>query len=77
VQPNGKIVLAGYGGPDNALAVTRLNADGSFDTSFDGDGTAGVDFGGLEQGWAVALQADGKLVVVGHTDAKDDIASPA
>ena len=74
VQPDGKTVVAGFGGPDTALAVTRLNADGSFDRSFDGDGTAGADFGGSDYGQAVALQADGKIVVAGSTSVNEDIA---
>ncbi len=36
VQPNGKIVAAGYSynGSNNDFAVVRYNADGSLDTSF-------------------------------------------
>jgi uncharacterized delta-60 repeat protein len=71
VQPDGKIVVAGVGGPGVEVAVTRLNPDGSFDETFDGDGTAGVDFGGSDQGSAVALQADGRIVVVGYTSVND------
>jgi uncharacterized delta-60 repeat protein len=73
VQPDGKIVVAGVGGPGVEVAVTRLNTDGSFDTTFDGDGTAGVDFGASDQASAVALQADGKIVVVGYTSAADQM----
>ena len=46
LQPDGKILVAGYGGSNTAMTVTRLNPDGSLDNSFDGDGTAGVDLGG-------------------------------
>ena len=67
VQPDGKIVIAGFGGPDTVLAVTRLNPDGSFDTGFDGDGTSGADFGGSDSATAVALQPDGKILVSGTT----------
>ena len=69
VQPDGKIVVAGTG--NNNVAVTRLNPDGSFDTSFDGDGTAGADFGGVDYGSAAALQSDGKIVVAGQADGQD------
>ena len=69
VQPGGKIVVVGTS--NNNFAVTRLNPDGSFDTSFDGDGTAGADFGGADYGLAAALQADGKIVVAGQTGGED------
>jgi uncharacterized delta-60 repeat protein len=71
VQPNGKIVVAGTA--NNDFLVTRLNPDGSYDTSFDGDGAAGADFGGADFGNAVALQPDGKIVVAGQTGG-DDVA---
>ena len=74
VQPDGRIVLAGSGGPNFDFAVTRLNPDGSFDTTFDGDGTAGADFGGDDYGEAAALQPDGKIVVAGYTSVDHDIA---
>jgi uncharacterized delta-60 repeat protein len=74
VQPDGKIVLAGSGGPNGDFAVTRLNPGGSFDTSFDGDGMAGADFGGGDYGRAAALAPDGKIVVAGHTSVGDDVA---
>lgn len=54
------------------LAVTRLTDDGAFDTDFDGDGTAITAFfsGGPipfdAQAAAVAVQADGKIVVAGR-----------
>jgi uncharacterized delta-60 repeat protein len=69
VQPDGKIVVAGAGNGD--IAVTRLNPDGSFDTSFDGDGTAGADFGGPDSGYAAALQPDGRIVVAGTAGGED------
>jgi uncharacterized delta-60 repeat protein len=74
LQPDAKIVLAGGGGPNSDFAVTRLNPVGSFDTSFDGDGTAGADFGGFDYGRAAALQPDGKIVVAGYTTVNDDVA---
>ena len=71
VQPDGKIVVAST--IDGNFAVTRLNADGSFDMSFDGDGTAVADFGGADYGYAVALQPDGRIVVAGQAGG-DDVA---
>ena len=67
LQPNGNIVLAGTGNGNQDFAVVRLNPDGSFDPTFDGDGIVGVNFGGKDVGWAVALQSNGKLVVAGAT----------
>jgi uncharacterized delta-60 repeat protein len=69
IQPDGKIVAAGttVGGPDFALA--RYNPDGSLDPTFEGDGRVVTDFGGSDLGAAVAVQADGKIVVAGLTNA--------
>jgi len=71
VQPDGKLVLSGHGGGN--VAVTRLNPDGSFDTSFGDIGTTGADFGGDEFGYAAALQPDGKILVAGRTSVDQDI----
>ena len=72
LQSDGKIVLAGHfqknSGTDFALA--RYNSNGSLDTSFDGDGrlTMGFRETGDDQANAIAIQADGKIVVAGFTD---------
>ena len=62
LQTDGKIVVMGHGEGDTSTTLVRLNADGSFDTSFGANGT--VTF---EAGTPVALtvQADGKLVAAG------------
>ncbi len=67
LQPDGKILVAGFGGGFNitAMTVTRLNPDGSNDMTFGDGGTGGFDLGGLERAFGVALQRDGKVVVVG------------
>ncbi len=66
LQPDGKIVVAG--GSNNDFAVVRYNADGSLDTSFDGDGKQTTSFGsGIDEGHAVALQPDGKIIVAGRS----------
>jgi uncharacterized delta-60 repeat protein len=57
----GRILLAGH--RDYKFAVTRLNADGSLDTSFGVGGLAAVDLGGRAYG--VAIDALGRIVVVG------------
>lgn len=63
VQPDGKIVIGGYFSQvngDAAVAVARLNVDGSTDTTFDSSGMLFTD--GVE---ALALQPDGKIVIGG------------
>jgi uncharacterized delta-60 repeat protein len=72
VQPDGKIVMAGFIGDDyvHEFLVLRSNSDGSPDTSF---GHSGVVRTQLYGGWdederidGLALQTDGKIVVAGH-----------
>lgn len=68
----GKIVVAGYtnAGGSNDFAVVRLNANGGLDSSFDADGQVVISsFGGDDRAQAIALQADGKIVLAGYTDA--------
>jgi uncharacterized delta-60 repeat protein len=71
VQPDGKLVIAGQGDPDHEMAVARLNADGTLDTSFGTDGEATVASGGTSGGssasaaYALALEPDGKIVLTG------------
>jgi uncharacterized delta-60 repeat protein len=67
-QPDGKIVAVGTlsSTPTNDFALARYNPDGSLDTSFSGDGRQVTDFGSGDTATGVALQADGKIVAVGH-----------
>ncbi|GGK66403.1 tandem-95 repeat protein [Amphritea balenae] len=70
IQPDGKIITVGTAsnGGNYDYVVSRYNADGSLDTSFDGDGVAYIDFfGAKDRAYAVALQDDGKIVVTGKT----------
>lgn len=68
VQPDGKIVVAGWlepsGGGCSAMAV-RYNPNGSLDTTFDGDGKATVPLGEVCEIEGVAVQPDGKIVLGG------------
>ena len=80
LQGDGKIVAVGYldgagSGSDSDFALARYNPNGSLDTSFSGDGKQTTDFGGVDD-WAkgVALQADGKIVVVGEAVSGCDFA---
>ena len=69
LQANGAIVFAGtaVNGSLLDLAVARYTDTGALDTSF-GAGTGFVvqDFGGDEYGRSVAIQPDGKIVLVGQ-----------
>jgi uncharacterized delta-60 repeat protein len=74
LQPDGKIVVAGYTQDDEDVAVARLNANGSPDTTFGAAGKATVDFGVATFGNAVALQPNGRIVVAGQRTGRDDFA---
>jgi len=69
LQPDGKIVVVGSDQSNSSFAVARYNPDGSPDTGFGGgDGKVTTDIGFSDEGAnAVALQSDGKIVVVGTT----------
>ena len=69
-QPDGKIVVAcGVGtiSTYGLVCLVRYNPDGSLDTTFDGDGKVITNLpeGQNDFPAAIALQADGKIVVVG------------
>ena len=64
--PSGKILMAGRNGQD--LVLARFNADGSVDASFATAGKARVDFrGSYDKGYAIAVQPDGRILVVGQS----------
>jgi len=73
LQPDGKIVAVGVSSiearkyfDDTKIAVARYEADGSLDLSFGGDGKVTTDFTGTyDAAYAVAVQADGRIVVAG------------
>ena len=74
LQADGRIVLAGSS-HDGLLAVARFNLDGSLDASFGNGGKSAPGLApGLEQGLAVAIQPDGKIVAAGSvvTDQHND-----
>ncbi|HEX6044158.1 MAG TPA: hypothetical protein VFZ22_06685 [Pyrinomonadaceae bacterium] len=73
MQPDGKFVVAGTAS-DSAtrpvatdIAVARYNVDGSLDSTFGAGGQNAIPFAdsATEQGNAVALSADGKIIVAG------------
>ena len=68
IQSDGKIVVVGHTPvADDDFAVARYNPNGTLDTTFSGDGKQTTDFGGYEQANAVAIQSNGKIVVVGYS----------
>ncbi len=76
IQTDGKIVVAGYTYSADfqqiirhEVILIRFNANGSLDTSFDSDGKVTASFGitGENAAYALAIQADGKLVVAGSS----------
>ncbi|MEJ7623011.1 MAG: hypothetical protein WKF34_03380 [Pyrinomonadaceae bacterium] len=76
MQSDGKIVAAG-GSLNSAnfeFAVVRYNTDGTLDTSFGGTGKVVTVVGSSSFAYAVAIQADGKIVVAGtsYTSANED-----
>jgi uncharacterized delta-60 repeat protein len=70
VQADGKIVVADVAnGPTPGFTVGRFNANGSADGTFGAGGFAHVQFSptSTDQATAVAVEADGKIVVAGTT----------
>jgi uncharacterized delta-60 repeat protein len=67
VQPDGKILLAGYTSLKYDAAIARLNPDGSPDRGFGADGVARPEGAGSEWIRDIAVQPDGKIVVGGRT----------
>lgn len=73
VQPDGQIVVAGEANIDGGynFELVRYNSDGTLDAGFGTGGKVTTDFGLREQGfsyaegYSLAIQPDGKLVVAG------------
>ncbi len=67
VQADGKIIIAGESNDNTAFNVLRLNADGSFDTSFSDDGKLTIQVPQGEKNYAhsVVVQPDGKILIAG------------
>lgn len=69
VQSDGKIVAAGTAGGSAGLpnfALARYTSNGTLDPTFGDGGKVTTDFGGDDYGQAMAIQDDGKIVVVGQ-----------
>jgi uncharacterized delta-60 repeat protein len=83
IQPDGKIVAAGqsgtlpflpfFGPPALDILVVRYNIDGSLDSTFGSSGIVTTDLGANDGALAVALQADGKIVVAGNGSPNNEV----
>ena len=69
LQPDGKLVAAGYAAGHARFALARYETDGSLDASFGVGGKVTVEItpGNQEAAHALAVQPDGKLVVAGES----------
>jgi uncharacterized delta-60 repeat protein len=80
IQPNGKIVVAGYADTSgfltenhNDFVIVRYNANGSVDGSFgNNSGAEVIDFGQSEQANALAIGSNGTIVVAGTLTIPDN-----
>ncbi|HEX3327573.1 MAG TPA: hypothetical protein VHV50_11305, partial [Actinomycetota bacterium] len=79
LQPDGRIVVVGraQAGGNYDFGLARYNPNGTLDPTFSGDGKQTTDFGPFGFAAAVAIQADGKIVVAGEglgADGTEDFA---
>lgn len=69
IQADGKIVIAGYSldliSSLLDFAVARYNPDGTLDLTFGTGGIVTTNISGSDIAFAIAIQADGKIVVAG------------
>lgn len=72
LQPDGKIILTGYAlgsGTSYDFALTRLNANGTVDTTFGTAGSTTTPLGtAYDLSYRSALQADGRIVLAGYSE---------
>jgi uncharacterized delta-60 repeat protein len=54
---------------DSDFGIIRLTSDGSFDSSFDSDGLLTIGFGDVDDAYAVTIDINGRIVVVGRDGA--------
>jgi uncharacterized delta-60 repeat protein len=75
IEPNGKIVVSGYSNDslNNKFALVRYDQSGSLDSSFGINGKVTTSFGNTsDNGNAMAIQPDGKIVVAGSASFNKD-----
>jgi uncharacterized delta-60 repeat protein len=77
---DGRLVVVGsikkQSSDQSRIAVARLLPNGEPDSSFGGDGRVTKQTGYFNRGGAVAVQPDGKLVVVGRSETDLDFQAP-
>jgi uncharacterized delta-60 repeat protein len=70
IDSSDRIVVVGesYNGSSGDFSIARFNVDGSFDSSFHGDGAAIVSFGSSDD-WATSVAIDdaGRIIVAGRS----------
>jgi uncharacterized delta-60 repeat protein len=71
LQSDGKIIVMGSLDKNN-INVARLNANGTLDTTFGTSGFKKINLGSSDVGYQMAIQDDGKIVIVGEKN--NDIA---
>jgi len=76
IQADGKVVVAGYTSSsawtDYRAIVLRFNPTGTPDTSFGLNGLAEYSEGFFDAAWSLAVQPDGKIILVGDTHGQTD-----
>jgi uncharacterized delta-60 repeat protein len=80
LQSDNKIVVAGYVqiGSDYDIAVARFLSNGEPDPAFSGDGQTTTSIGeGWERAYDLAIQSDGKIVVVGEDRSSEGSSAPS
>ncbi|MBL4733685.1 MAG: cadherin domain-containing protein, partial [Rhizobiaceae bacterium] len=72
LQSDGKILIAGNTSNSSiGFSIVRLNSDGTFDTSFSGDGIANANIsGGQDLVYGMTIQSDGKILLSGYATNK-------
>jgi uncharacterized delta-60 repeat protein len=79
IQPDGKIIVGGTNDTSSSSTVffvERFDSDGSVDKTFGNSGTANASIGAVNVAYGLALQADGKIVVVGSVNTTPMSANP-
>jgi uncharacterized delta-60 repeat protein len=73
IQADGKIVVGGGAASNGTVGLARYNTNGTLDTTFSDDGILTMEFGtslsGGDAAADVAVQTDGKIVIVGSNGA--------
>ncbi len=73
VQADGKIVVVGTGRDGARVMTMRYHTDGSLDQTYGDQGAKSILVGEYCSGLGAALQADGKVVVVGYAQVNENL----